>query len=189
MNKKIWKQTDSSWSSNPYPVESSSFGRSGCGCCACVHVAMEQDRYKDWTPENLRFWMIEQGFAIAGQGTLWDGVTETLKHIGHNTVVNVWSDPVSVVFRELNMGNRIGIILFNNNKAPNETQWTSTSGHFVAFTGYKVENGLHLFYCKDSGDRNHDGWYSYEKSMEGCVTKVWIVERIGQQAEGPLYNK
>ena len=180
MNNRIWKQTDSRWSSNPYPVESSSFGGYGCGCCACVHVAMEQDRYKDWTPENLRSWMIKQGFAIAGKGTMWDGITETLKHIGHSTVVDVdvRSDSMSVAFKELNMGNRIGIILFNDNKAPNGTRWTTATGHFVTYTGYKVENGLHMFYCKDSGDRDHDGWYSYEKSMKGCVTKVWIDESI-----------
>lgn len=184
MNKKIWKQGDSRWASKPYPVKSSSFGGNGCGCCACVHVAMEQDRYKDWTPESLRPWMVKQGFAIRGQGTTWNGITETLKHIGHSVVVRVWSDPMSVAFKELNKGNRIGIILFNGNKAPNGTRWTA-GGHYVAFTDYKVENGLHMFYCKDSGGRDHDGWYSYEKSMKGCVAKVWIVERLGKQATTP----
>lgn len=185
MNKTIWKQLNSRWSGKPYPVASSSFGGNGCGCCACVHVAMEQDRYKDWTPENLRSWMISQGFAIRGQGTTWNGITETLKHIGHNTVVRVWSDPMSVAFKELTKGNRIGILLFNSNKAPNGTRWTA-GGHYVAFTDYKVEGGLHYFYCKDSGGRNHDGWYSYEKSMKGCIAKVWIVERVGKQAGEPV---
>ena len=180
MNKKIWKQLNSRWSSKPYPVKSSSFGGNGCGCCACVHVAMEQDRYKDWTPESLRPWMIKQGFAIRNQGTTWNGITETLKHLGHKTVVRVWSDPMSVAFKELNKGNRIGIILFNSNRAPNGTRWTA-GGHYVAFTGYKIKNGLHMFYCKDSGGRDHDGWYSYERSMKGCVAKVWIVERLGKQ--------
>ena len=195
MNKRIWKQTNSRWSNKPYPVKSSSFGGNGCGCCACVHVAMEQDRYKDWTPENLRSWMIKQGFAVAGQGTTWDGITRTLKHIGHEKVKYITEAmPMSAAFEELNKGNRIGIILFYGGyskrkkkwyKTPDGTVWTG-SGHFVMFAEYEVrKDGTHWFYCKDSGGRDHDGWYSYEKSMKGCVGQMWIVERLGKQAEGP----
>lgn len=152
---------------------------------ACTHVAMEQDRYKNWTPENLRSWMISKGFAVAGQGTKWEGITETLKHIGHSRVVRIYSDPMSEAWKELNKGSRIGVILFNSRKAPNGVRWTSC-GHYVAFTAYKYENGKHLFYCKDSGGRNHDGWYSYERSMKGCIAKLWIVERIGEQVKAPV---
>lgn len=191
MNKTIWKQTNSRWSGKPYPVSSSSFGGNGCGCCACVHIAMEQEKYKDWTPESLRPWMIKQGFAIKGKGTTWNGITETLKHIGHKTVVRVWSDPMSAAWKELDKGNRIGIILFNSNVAPNGTRW-SASGHYVAFTDYRIKDGLHQFYCKDSGGRNHDGWYSYERSMRGCVAKLWIVEKIGakkkETSSSPKYK-
>ena len=157
----------------------------GCGCVACTHVAMEQDRYKNWTPENLRPWMISKKFAIAGQGTKWEGITETLKHIGHSKVVRIYSDPMSVAFKELNKGNRIGVILFNSRKAPNGVRWTSC-GHYVAFTAYKYEGGKHMFFCKDSGGRDHDGWYSYERSMKGCIAKMWIVERIGEQVKAPV---
>ena len=55
--------------------------------------------------------------------------------------------------------------------------WT-TCGHYVAFTDYKVQNGKHWFYTKDSGGRKHDGWYSYEGAMKGRVAKLWIVERL-----------
>lgn len=186
MNKTIWKQLDSRWSGKPYPTKSASFGGNGCGCCACVHVAMEQDAKKNWTPENLRPWMIEQGFAIAGQGTTWSGITETLKHIGHKTVVRIWDDPMSAAWKELNKGNRIGILLFNSNVAPNGTKWTA-SGHYVAFTNYRIKDSLHQFYCKDSGGRNHDGWYSYEKSMKGCIAKLWIVEKLSTK-KAPTYK-
>lgn len=178
MNSKIYKQMDSRWSSKPYPTKRSSFGGNGCGCCACVHVAIEQESKKNWTPESLRPWMINQGFAVSGQGTTWSGITETLKHLGHKNVVRVWSDPMSVAWKELNKGNRIGVLLFNSNIAPNGTRW-SASGHYVAFTDYKIQNGKHYFYCKDSGGRDHDGWYTYENSMKGCLPKVWIVEKIG----------
>lgn len=182
MNKTIWKQADSRWGSKPYPTSKSTFAGNGCGCCACVHVAMEQDRYKDWTPENLRSWMISQGFAVAGQGTKWDGITQTLKHIGHKNVVWIQrKDPMSAAWKELNKGNRIGVLLVDNSKTPNGTVWTA-SGHYVAFTDYKLENGLHKFYIKDSGGRNHDGWFTYEKSIKGALPQLWIVERLDASA-------
>lgn len=91
-------------------------------------------------------------------------------------------EPMSKAWAELDKGNRIGIILFNNNKAPNGIRWTS-GGHYVAFTDYKKsKKGLHLFYTKDSGPRDHDsakhGYYSYENSMKHCISQMFIVERI-----------
>lgn len=184
MNKAIYKQHDSRWASLPYPTKSSRFGGHGCGCCACTHVAIEQEAKKSWTPKVLRPWMVKQGYAVAGHGTTWNGITETLKHIGHKRVVWVKkNESLSKAWKELDKGNRIGVILFNSNKAPNGIRWTS-SGHYVAFTSYKKnKNGDHLFYCKDSGGRNHDGWYSYERSMRGCIHQMWIVERVGTQVK------
>ena len=182
MNKTIYKQLDSRWASLPYPTKASSFGGNGCGCVACVHIAIEQKAKKDWTPKTLRPWMVKQGYAVAGQGTTWNGITETLEHIGHKDVVRVWASPMSVAFAELNKGSRIGIILFNGGYAPNGTHWCG-DGHYVAFTDYKVKDGKHFFYCKDSGPRNHDGWFSYENSMKGCIAKVWIVERLDAKKE------
>lgn len=179
MNKTILKQYDSRWSKKPYP-SGCTVGGCGCGLLACTHIAMEQASKKDWTPENLRTWMLSKGFAVRNQGTRWEGITETLKHIGHKSVVRIYADPMSKAFEELDKGNRIGILLFNGNKAPNGIRWTA-SGHYVAFTDYKVKDKKHYFYCKDSGGRNHDGWYTYENSMRGCISKVWIVERVGEQ--------
>lgn len=183
MNKKILKQYDSRWASKPYP-SGCTVGGCGCGLLACTHIAMEQASKKDWTPESLRPWMLSKGFAVKNQGTRWEGITETLKHIGHKSVVRIYADPMSKAFEELDKGNRIGILLFNSNKAPNGIRWTA-SGHYVAFTDYKIKDGKHYFYCKDSGGRNHDGWYTYENSMKGCISKVWIVERAGKQVETP----
>ena len=187
MNNIIWKQYDSRWGSKPYPSGSTMAG-CGCGCVACTHVAMEQERYAKWTPENLRPWMVKQGFAIRGQGTRWEGITETLKHLGHKKVVRIYNDPMSEAWKELDKGNRIGIFLFGGGPGPDGTVWTG-GGHYVAFTDYKVSNGKHWFYCKDSGGRNHSGWYSYERSMKGRVPKMWIVERVGKQAKTPVKKK
>ena len=125
MNKTLYKQADSRWGSKPYPVKSSSFAGNGCGCVACVHCIIEQDKYKDYTPESIRPWMVKQGFAVTNQGTTWSGIPATLMHYGFSKVVHVGiSDPMSKAWTELNKGNRIGIILFKSGKAPNGTVGT-----------------------------------------------------------------
>ena len=178
MNKTIYKQLDSRWSGLPYPTRNSSFGANGCGCCSCVHIAIEQPWKSDWTPATLRPWMVKKGFAEANHGTTWSGINETLKHLGHKNVVWVGrNDPMSKAWAELNKGNRIGVLLVDNSKTPDGTYWTA-SGHYVAFTAYKYENKQHKFYIKDSGGRNHDGWFTYEKSIKGALPQLWIVEKI-----------
>lgn len=178
MNSKIFRQYDGPWAKKPYPTSRCTVSGAGCGLVACTHIAIEQERYKNWTPENLRPWMVGKGFAVVNQGTRWEGITETLKHIGHTNVVRVYNDPMSVAFKELNKGNRIGIFLFKSGRGGSSKVLWTTCGHYVAFVDYKYENNKHWFYCKDSGGRKHDGWYSYEGAMKGIVYKMWIVERI-----------
>ena len=182
MNKTVYHQLDSKWSSLPYPTKASSFGSTGCGCCACTHIAIEQPWKADYTPNTLRPWMIKQGFAVVNQGTTWSGIRDTLKHIGHSNVVWIGrSDPMSKAWAELNKGNRIGVLLVSNGRTPDRTYWTA-SGHYVAFLNYKVENGKHWFYIKDSGGRNHTGWYCYETSIKGALPQLWIVQKISPKA-------
>ena len=183
MNSALYKQADSRWGSKPYPTRDCTMSGAGCGCVACTHIVIEQEKYKNYTPENLRPWMVNQGFAIRNQGTTWSGITKTLQHYGYSVTNIGISDPMSKAWAELNKGNRIGIILFKGGRGPNGTVWTA-SGHYVAFTDYKVVDGKHYFYTKDSGGRNHDsakyGYYSYENSMKGVVYQMWIVPRIGK---------
>ena len=110
MNSALYKQYDSRWGSKPYPTKNSSFSGNGCGCCACTHLIIEQEQYKDLTPEPVRQWMVKQGFAYANQGTTWSGITKTLQHYGYKVVHIGASDPMSKAWTELNKGNRIGII-------------------------------------------------------------------------------
>lgn len=181
-NKTIYKQLDSKWSSLPYPTKNSTFGATGCGCCACTHVAIEQPWKADWTPATLRPWMVKKGFAVVNQGTTWSGIAETLKHLGHKNVVWVGrNDPMSKAWAELNKGNRIGVLLVDNSRTPDGTYWTA-SGHYVMFYKYAYENGKHYFWIKDSGGRNHDGKFCYETSIKGALPQLWIVERISPKA-------
>ena len=175
MNKTIYRQYDSRWGSKPYPTKSSTFAGNGCGCCAITHVLIESDRYKDYTPEPVRKYMVKQGFAVPNHGTTWSGIMKTLEHYGYDVYHITDSDPMTKVWKECNKGNRIGVILFSGGAGPDGTVWTA-GGHYMAFNGYKVKDGLHWFHMKDSGSRKHDGWYSYEKSMKGKFFQAWIVE-------------
>lgn len=184
MNSKIFRQYDGPWAKKPYPTRGCTVSGAGCGLVACTHIAIEQDRYKNWTPETLRPYMLK--YAVAGQGTTWDGITKTLQYLGHKVKYITESTPMKDAFAELNKGNRIGIILFYGGyskrykkwyRTPDGTVWTG-NGHYMMFGEYKYENNKHWFNMKDSGGRKHDGWYSYEKSMKGCVGQMWIVERI-----------
>ena len=178
MNSTIYKQYDSRWGSKPYPTKNSSFAGNGCGCCACTHLIIEMDKYKKYTPEPVRKYMVSQGFAISGQGTTWSGITKTLQHYGYNVTHIGVNDSISRAWKELDKGDRIGIILFSGGAGPDGTVWTA-GGHYIAFTGYKkTSDGKHKLFMKDSGSRNHDGWYQYEKSMKGRVYQIWIVKKI-----------
>lgn len=177
MNEKIFRQFDSDWGALPYPSKRSNVSSSGCGLCAVTHIAIEQPGKKHWTPKNLRKYFISNGYVVENQGTRWEGITHALKHIGHSTVVRIWDDPITEAWKELNKGDRIGVLLFGSTPGPDGTVWTS-SGHYIAFTGYKVDaKGLHWFFLKDSGGRKHDGWWCYEKSMKGSLPKLWIVRK------------
>lgn len=170
MNKNIYRQADSRWGSLPYPTKAYSFAGNGCGCCAVLHCAIEQEKYKNLTPADARKYMVQ--YATKGNGTLWSGITKGLEHYGY-TVHWRQSDSMNDIYKVLKNSLRRGVILFGSTKGPDGTVWT-TGGHYIAFVDYRVRNGQHEFYLKDSGGRKHDGWYSYEKSMKGDVKNVWI---------------
>lgn len=173
MNKNIYRQADSRWGSLPYPTKSYSFAGSGCGCCACLHVIIEQDKYKNWTPKELRPYMVGQGFATKGHGTTWAGIKKTLEHY-NNTVIN--HATMKSIFdtlddRKVKGLPCLGVILFRAG-TKGGIKWTA-GGHYVAFVDYKKVNGKHYFYTKDSGGRHHDGWYCYETTMQGLIPQIW----------------
>ena len=105
-------------------------------------------------------------------------------------------------YDEMEKGDRVGIILFQNplrniknkedipegvkyttiknddgtktfvQQAPDGEIWCET-GHFVAVCGMKKINKTYYLYIKDSGDEEHEGFFSYIKSMKGCVKWLW----------------
>ena len=170
MNSKIYRQADSRWGSLPYPTKAYSFAHNGCGCCAVTHCAIEVEKFKNYTPADVRKYMVQ--YATKGHGTLWNGITKGLENYGYNVH---WrqADSMNDIFANLAKSLKRGVILFGSTKGPDGTVWT-TGGHYIAFVNYKIENGKHYFYLKDSGGRKHDKWWCYEKSMRGDVRNVWI---------------
>ena len=171
MNPVIFDQGDPRWGSLPYPRGDSTVKSDGCGLCAVTHCAIELKQYWAYTPKDTISFMRQ--YAVYDNGTEWVGIDEGLKkYIGnfkrHYNMSSFWN--------EVSKGNRVGVILFGSNIAPDGTQWTK-GGHYVAFVSYKYESGQHWLFMKDSSYRKLSGWKSYEKSMRGCIPDVlWTAE-------------
>ena len=185
MRSEIFRQYDSRWGSLAYPSKPYTMKSSGCGCCACTHLIIEKDEYAHYTPKDVRPYMLKQGFATKGNGTLWSGMTKTLEHYGFDVKRPNISVSMSAAWTELNKGNRAGILLLKAGTRGSVT-WTS-GGHYVAFLDYKVENGKHYFYIKDSGARKNDGWFCYEDTMRGLLPQIWVVE-LPEKKPGKYYT-
>lgn len=182
MREQIFRQYDNRWGKLAYPTKAYSFAGNGCGCCAVTHVIIELEKYKKYTPKDVRPYMVKQGFATEGQGTLHKGITLALRYYGlkpcmHETMPQAFDE-----LSRIKKGCRAGIILFDKGTKGGVT-WTS-GGHYVAFLDYKVVDGKHYFYMKDSGARHNDGWYCYETHMKGLIKEIWTVElptvRVGK---------
>lgn len=167
MRSKVFSQLDTRWRYLPYPTKRYNIGTSGCGCCSVTHVIIERDKYKSYTPKDVQPYMKQ--FAVSGQGTQWVGITKSLQHYGFK-VINHPTMPD--LFATLNKRKiKLGIILFRGG-VKGGIRWTA-SGHYVAFTDYKVVGKKHYFYTKDSGGRRHTGWYCYETQMKGLIPQIW----------------
>lgn len=169
-NPKIYRQADKRWAMLPYPTKNYTFKNNGCGCCAVTHCIIEMPKYRNYTPASVQPYMKQ--FATKGHGTEWRGITEALKHYGLKHVKSL--DNMSDMYAEMRKGDAVGVILFNNHSAKVKGgRWTS-GGHYCSAVGFAESKGTHSFYIKDSGGRKNDGWHSYEKTMKGCIRKMWV---------------
>ena len=185
-NPTIYRQADSRWGKLPYPTKAYSFAGNGCGCCAVTHCAIELDKYKNLTPADVRKFMVQ--FATKGHGTLWAGISKGLVNYGF-TVHWRQADSMADIFKVIEASPiKTGTILFGSTEGPDGTVWTK-GGHYISFVDYKVENGRHYFYLKDSGGRKHDKWWCYEKSMKGDVRQVWICTGTKEVQPEPTERK
>jgi len=183
MNTKVYRQYDSRWGWKPYPTKNSTVASDGCGLCAVTNCLIELPKWNKATP--LTFWYYMVQYAVAGNGTRWDGIDAGLKAFGFKNVRR--HDNMASFWNEVGKGSRVGVILFRSGAGPDGTVWT-TGGHYVAFVDYKYQNGKHWLYTKDSGSRHNDGWHSYENSMRGRIALLWTAE-IPYELDGVINSR
>lgn len=162
---KTYSQSDSRWGKKNY--DGSSMSNSGCGPTAVADLAFAVDGKT--TPWDVAKWMKSKGYAVRGQGTAWAGIPAAMKHFGLTNVKNVAK--MSDVFNYISKGYCAVFLMSKGSRGG--CVWT-TSGHFIAVTGYKHKGGKHYFYTRDPGWRDHTGWYCYEDKMRGLIPQVWV---------------
>jgi len=176
MNPKIYRQADSRWGSLPYPTKAYKFASNGCGCCAVTHCAIELTKYWNFTPADVRKFMVQ--FATKGHGTLWAGISKGLVNYGY-TVHWRSADSMSDIFKVIEASPiKRGVLLMGSSRGGSKRIVWTNSGHYICFVDWKYEDGDYWFYIKDSGGRwkdgKRDGWFSYKQHLKGDVRQVWI---------------
>lgn len=171
-----YKQYDSRWGSKNYNG-SSSMATAGCGPTSVAMLAYAVDGKTN--PWDVAKFMKKNGYAIRNNGTAWSGIPAAMKYFGLKDVKNVSS--MSDVWSYMSKG-YCAVFLFRGGSRGGVC-WT-TGGHYVAVTDYKVQNGKHYLYTRDSGGRNHTGWYAYETTMKGLIPQIWV-GKVGDVKPSP----
>ncbi len=172
MNKKKFMQTDKRWGSLGYPKAPWYIRNCGCGEVSIANIIIEIEKYKNYTPATIQPYC-KQFAAPNGNGTYFAGIPKMMAHYGltevkeHDTMAQLW--------KELKKGDRVAIYLMGSRPGGSKrVHWTS-GGHFVCSVGYRIRNGLHEVYVKDSysNSKLRNGWISYEENMRNDVVRVW----------------
>lgn len=173
-----YRQYDSRWGRKNYNG-SSSYATAGCGATSCANILHAIN--PSITPLTTGKYMQSHGYAIRNNGTAWAGIPACLKAFGAQDVRQV--DKMADVFKYCAKG-YVGVFLFRGGSKGGIT-WT-TSGHYVAVTGYTYQNKKHYFRTFDSGGRKHDGWYCYETHMRGLIPRIWLCKIPTPKPAKPL---
>ena len=182
MNPKIFDQSTEPWGSKAYPTLPCTVKSDGCGLLAITNTAIELNKY--WSSTPMTFYPFMKQYAVYDNGTLRKGIYAGLKEFFGNAKEHNVRTTMKPVWDELAKGYRVAIFLFGSGKGNDGKDWTLT-GHYVAITGYKYEDGDYWVYTKDSSWRHRDGWHSYNKSIRGLVPEVaWTAIITGWRKEG-----
>ena len=169
----IYKQYDSRWSKKNYNG-SSSIGTAACGPFSVANIIVE---HKSINPMDVVTFMQKNGYAIRNKGTAWSGMPAAMKHFGMTDVKAVdVSTSMSKVWEHMKKGYDAVFLFIGGSRGG--VCWT-TQGHYVAMVGYELKNNKHYLKAKDSGGRDHDGWYCYETQMRGLIPQVWVGKMDG----------
>lgn len=188
MNKTNYKQYDTRWAKLLYPRKPWYIKNCGCGEVAVANCIIEMSKYAKETPKTIQPYC-KQYAAPNGDGTYFSGIPKMMAHYGmtevkeHQTMAQLW--------KELAKGDRVAIYLMGNRKGGSKgVHWTS-SAHFVCSVAYKVKDGKHMVYVKDSNSTSElrNGWVSYEGNMRNDVSRVWSGKLNGTLYEEPKPTK
>ena len=172
MNKTNYKQYDTRWGGLPYPRRPHYIRVCGCGEVAIANCIVEMSKYAKYTPKTIQPYC-KQYADPNGNGTYWSGIPKMMVHYGmtevkeHANMKSLW--------KELAKGNRVAVYLMGTRRGGSKgVHWTSC-GHFVCSVAYKVKDGKHYLYVKDSNSTSslRNGWITYEGNMANDIVKVW----------------
>ena len=170
----IFKQYSSKWGKKNYNG-SSSIAAAACGPFSVANCVVEFNPKID--PMAIVKFMQTHGYAVRNHGTAWSGIPAAMKAFGMTDVHEVNVDKsMADVWNYMSKGYE-AVFLFRGGSRGGVC-WT-TGGHYVAMVAYKVKDGKHYLQAKDSGGRDHDGWYAYETTMKGLIPKVWVGKKPG----------
>lgn len=172
-----YRQYDSRWGKKNYNG-SSNYATAACGATSCANILYAID--SKITPITTGNYMKSHGYAIRNNGTAWAGIPACLKAFGAQDVRQV--DKMSDVFALCAKG-YVGVFLFKAGTRGG-IRWTS-SGHYVAVTGYKCVGQKHYFRTFDSGARRHDGFFCYETQMKGLIPRIWLCKVAQEKITKP----
>lgn len=175
-----YKQYDSRWGRKNYNG-SSTMATAGCGPTSVAMLAYAVDGKT--TPLDTMKYMQTHGYAIRNNGTAWAGIPACMKAFGLLKVRNV--SEMTDVFNLLASG-YCAVFLFRAGSRGGVC-WT-TAGHYVAVTAIKKKDGKHYLYTRDSGGRNHTGWYCYETQMKGLIPQIWVGKVPEKKAAHAVVN-
>ena len=184
MNTTNYKQYDTRWSGLGYPKKPWYIKNCGCGEVAICNSIIEMANMQAQTPKTIQPYC-KQYADPKGNGTYHSGIPAMMKHYGLTEVKEHATMPA--LFKELAKGNRVAILLMGSRLAgTKKIKWTS-SGHFIAATGFKIEKSKNWLYIKDSNSSSasRNGWLSYEESLKNACYKVWSGKLSGSVATTP----
>lgn len=172
MNSTNYKQYDTRWSNLLYPKKPWYIKNCGCGEVAICNTIIEMDKYASETPKTIQPFCVRYA-APNGDGTYHAGIPLMMQHYGMTEVKEHKTMPE--LFTELAKGDRVAILLMGSKPGGSKkVRWTS-SGHFIAATGYRKSGTQDILFIKDSNSSTsaRNGWLSYQESLKGDCLKVW----------------
>lgn len=167
---KTFKQADCGY------VSGVSMASAGCGPCSVASIVYNKD--KSITPQKVAAWMKNQGY-FSSAGTTRTGVTRALNHYGfqclyftpEHTGNEEWKTGLELI-KATREGKVWAIALVVGTKNGGKDNYWTNGGHFLAITDYDPKGNM--VYVRDSGSRNHTGYFDPEL-LRRDTNCIWII--------------